>query len=147
MTQLTPHFSLDELSFSEAGSRNGIDNKIPDIYIPNAKRVADALEIIRAHYNMPIHVLSCYRSTTVNNLVGGSKTSAHMTASAADFKVNGHGIREVCLEIPKLITDFDQIIYEFGESGWIHLGFAKNARKEMLTASKVNHITHYSINI
>jgi zinc D-Ala-D-Ala carboxypeptidase len=114
---LTPHFTLEEMQNSATATRLGIKNVIPPALIENAKRVAEALEIIRSHYGQSIHVTSCYRSPELNKAVGGSTSSSHMTASAADFEVKGHANIDVCNEIQSFITDFDQIIYEFGPTG------------------------------
>lgn len=144
--QLTPHFSLEEMSRSNTAVRHGISNDIPANLIPNAKKVASALEIIRAHEKAAVIVFSCYRGMVVNKLVGGSDTSAHPKALAADFKVVGKSVKAVCDLAAKIIPDFDQIIYEFGESGWCHIGFAapgKKPRKQLLTAVKQGGKTVY----
>lgn len=144
--QLTPHFTLEELSRSETAARHGVNNTIPASLLSNAKKVANNLEIIRAHENAPITVFSCYRGPKVNALVGGSETSAHMQALAADCKVIGKSVKATCELAARVIPDFDQIIYEFGESGWCHIGFAapgKKPRKQLLTAVKVNGKTVY----
>lgn len=141
--KLTEHFTIEEMQRSEAAIRHGIENIIPDDLMPNAKRVAETLEIIRAHFGKPIHVTSCYRSPAVNDAVGGSKTSAHRFASAADFEVSGVANIEVCRAIPDLIPDFDQVIYEFGPSGWVHLGFASKPRRQLLSAVKQDGKTKY----
>jgi len=141
--KITEHFSLSEMERSETATRHGIENHIPDELMPNVRRVADALETIRAHYGAPIHVTSCYRSPEVNKAVGGSQTSAHRFASAADFEVQGVPNIEVCRAIPQLIPDFDQVIYEFGPSGWVHLGFAKEPRRQQLSAVKRDGKTKY----
>ncbi len=144
--QLAPHFSLEEMSRSETAARHGVDNTIPAGLITNAKRVANALEIIRGHEKAPITVFSCYRGPKVNKLVGGSTTSAHMTALAADFRVSGKSVKATCELAANIIPDFDQIIYEFGEGGWCHIGFASpggKPRKQRLSAVKVNGKTVY----
>ena len=140
---LTPHFTIEEMQNSATGTRLGIKNVIPPALIANAKRVAEALELIRAHYGVSIHVTSCYRSPELNKAVGGSTSSAHMTASAADFEVLGHANIDVCNIIPSIIKDFDQIIYEFGPTGWVHLGFGDKNRKQLLSAIKNNGKTVY----
>jgi hypothetical protein len=40
-----------------------------------------------------------------------------MTASAVDFRILGIKNIDVCNSIPNIITDFDQVIYEFGPTG------------------------------
>lgn len=141
--KVTEHFSVEEMQHSEAAIRRGLSNIIPEELMPNVRRVAEALEIIRAHYGQPIHVTSCYRAPEVNKAVGGSPTSAHRFASAADFEVANVPNIEVCRMIPQLVPDFDQVIYEFGPSGWVHLGFAKEPRRQQLSAVKRDGKTKY----
>lgn len=143
MTRLTDHFSIEELSHSETAIRKGLDNTPPPEIIANMRKVAEVLERIRAHYGRPIHVTSCYRSPSVNLAVGGSLTSAHRSAMAADFEVDGVANIEVCRAIPVIIPEFDQVIYEFGPTGWVHIGLAREPRCQSLTAVKVDKKTVY----
>lgn len=143
--KLTPNFTLEEMQRSSTAIRLGLDNTIPAGLISNARRVAEALEVIRAHFKAPIHVTSCYRSPAVNTAVGGSKTSAHSSASAADFEVQGVANIDVCRAVAELIPDFDQVINEFPENdGWIHLGLTRGEpRRQKLTAVKRDGRTVY----
>jgi hypothetical protein len=143
--RITEHFTLEELTRSATALRLDLSNTLPAQYLRNAEKVAEALERIRAYFGgKPIHITSCFRSKTVNAAVGGSLTSAHMIAMAADFEVSGVPHIEVCRAIPEIVPEFDQVIYEFGPSGWVHLGLAHNApRGQKLTAVKVNGKTVY----
>ena len=47
-TELTEHFTLEEMEFSDAAVRLGVDNSIPEKYMTNVRKVAMALEKIRA---------------------------------------------------------------------------------------------------
>lgn len=143
-TKITEHFTIEEMTRSEAAIRNGLDNSVPNHLIANMRKVASVLEIIRSHFNAPIKVTSCYRSQDVNKAVGGSKTSAHCFAHAADFEVVGVANLDVCRWVAENIPDFDQVIYEFGPGGWCHLGFTtKEPRKQLLSAVKENGKTVY----
>ena len=134
---LTEHFTKEEFERSSTAIRKGMPNICPPELLSNMLDVANHLEIIRAYYDAPIHILSVYRSEAVNKAVGGSKTSAHSFAHAADFEVAGVANIEVCRWIAENIKGFDQIIYEFGEAGWIHLGFTHGTpRGELLSATK-----------
>jgi len=139
---LTKNFTLEEMSRSATAIRLGIDNTIPTDLIENARLVCHALEKIRAYYARPIKVTSCYRSPALNKAVGGSKTSDHCEAQAVDFEVVGVPNVEVCQAIPDILGSFDQIIYEFGPEGWVHLGIG-GIRLEKLTAVKENGKTVY----
>ena len=141
---ISEHFTLEEMQRSETAIRLGLDNSIPEKYLPNATRVAEALEEIRAFYRgKPIRVTSCYRSKEVNKAIGGSQTSAHCSASAVDFTVEGIGNIEVCRAVPEILSNYDQIIYEFGPQGWVHLGLSGKPRFQKLTAIKKDGKTLY----
>jgi len=143
--KLTEHFTREEMEHSATAIRYGVDNKCPNELLDNMTAVAMTLEKIRAHYGKPIHVTSCYRSPACNRLVGGSPTSAHRFAFAADFEVDGVANIDVCRWVADNISDFDQIIYEFGPSGWCHIGFTHNTpRKQQLSATKNGKVTVYT---
>jgi len=148
--QLTEHFSLAELSRSNTATRRGLDNTPPTWAVANLRLVAHALEHVRSHYGLPVRVYSGYRSETVNNACGGSKTSAHKLGLAADFVVPGEPVIEVCRWVERNLTGFDQVIYEFGPGGWIHLGLGDDRRpirQQSLTASKRGGKTVYQLGI
>lgn len=142
---ITEHFTLEELTRSATALRQGLDNTLPAQFLRNAEKVADALERVRAYFGgRPIRVTSCFRSKAVNAAVGGSLTSAHCSAMAADFEVIGVPHIEVCRAIPEIVPEFDQVIYEFGTTGWSHLGLAhQTPRQQQLTAVKIHGKTVY----
>lgn len=145
MPRITEHITLEELTRSATAIRRGLDNTPPESLLPNMKRVAEALEVVRTHFGKPIKVTSCYRSPQVNIAVGGSMTSAHRYALAADFEVDGIANIDVCRAIPSILPEFDQIIYEFGPTGWVHLGLSGSGsgRGEQLSAVKQGKKTVY----
>lgn len=136
--QITKHFSLREMSRSATGTRLGLPNNPPAELMPNILKVCERLEQVREHYGKPVTVRSCYRAPAVNTAVGGSKTSAHRFGLAADFEVEGVPNIDVARWCRDNIADYDQIIYEFGEDGWVHIGFTASSepRKQLLSAVK-----------
>lgn len=141
--KLTEHFTIEEMQRSSTATRLGLLNVCPTALVPNMLEVATHLETIRAHFNAPVHVLSCFRSPEVNKAVGGSPTSAHRFAHAADFTVQGVANIDVCRWVAENVPDFDQVIYEFGPDGWCHLGFGGAVRGQLLTATKEGGKTIY----
>ena len=141
---MSKNFPLSEMQFSPTAIRLGLDNTCPQELMHNMERVENHLEDIRANFgNKPVKVLSCYRSPEVNAAVGGSKTSAHRYALAADFVVSGHSVDEVARWCAENIKDYDQVISEF--QSWVHLGFTEKVpRRQVLTAKKVNGKTVYT---
>ena len=62
---------------------------------------------------------------------------------AADITVDGVDLNDLCLWCSENITDYDQIISEFGE--WMHIGFTLSTpRKQLLTAVKMGVKTVYN---
>jgi hypothetical protein len=125
MTQLTKHFSLDELTHSDVAVRRGIDNTPPADVRPSLSVLADGLERVRAVLDSPLFISSGYRCPKLNSTIGGSKTSAHMKGLAADFTAPEYGPPdEIIVEMIAARHEviFDQAILEFGR--WVHVAFA-----------------------
>ena len=117
---LTPHFTLDELTASESAERNGWDNTPNDVELENLKRLADTLEQVKAVLGgKPIMVNSAFRSKKVNDAVGSKDTSQHRLGCAADLRVPGMTPDEVVRKVIASGIGFDQIIREFDR--WTHI--------------------------
>lgn len=135
MTMLSSHFSLAELTITQARE---IDNTPSAQVQENLRDLAGRLEAVRELLDRPIIISSGYRSPKVNSLVGGSKTSAHIEGRAVDFICPGFGTPlEVCRAIVDSVLDFDQCIYE---GTWVHLSFAPAMRRQVLTAQDGKYI-------
>jgi len=133
--KITEHFTLEELSFSEAAARLGLDNTPMQAVITNLGLVAAVMEGIRTLLgDRPIVVHSAYRSAEVNQAVGGVATSAHCRGLACDFVCSAFGTpAEVALAILRSDIEYDQLILEYG---WVHVGLAQQgllSRREALT--------------
>lgn len=144
MMNLSPNFTLAEMTRSEAAARRGIDNVPPPELIENLRQLCvNVLEPVRAHFARPVIVTSGYRSPAVNSAIGGSGTSQHCQGEAADFTVQGVSNIEVCRWLEKHIT-YDQLIYEFGESGWVHCSWLRSRlRNQELSAKRAGGKTVY----
>ena len=132
---VSEHFTLEELSFSEGAARLGLDNTPLPIVVTNLGLVAAVMERIRTLLgNRPIVVHSGYRSAEVNRAVGGVTTSAHCRGLACDFVCSAFGTpADVALAILKSDIEYDQLILEYG---WVHIGLAQEgflSRQEVLT--------------
>lgn len=140
--KLSPHFTLEELIRSEVAARFGLPNDPtgdPDL-MRNLDFLAAGLENVRAVLQMPMIVLSAYRSPAVNRSVGGARGSQHMRGLAADFVTSAFTPAEIAEELqgrPEL--KIDQLILEYPRSpggGWVHVSFAEpgmEPRREVLT--------------
>jgi zinc D-Ala-D-Ala carboxypeptidase len=62
----------------------------------------DKLQALRNDVNVPLNIVSAFRSVTHNNAVGGAKRSKHLEAKAYDIRVDGRYIdREILLAAAK----------------------------------------------
>jgi putative chitinase len=129
---LSEHFTLDEMIFSSTAQRLNIDNSPPLEVVAHLTVAAISMEKVRALLANPIRVNSGYRCPDLNKVVGGSKTSAHMTGYAVDFVCPKFGAP---IQIVKAIAEsgivFDQCIQE---GSWVHISFDPRARRQLLTA-------------
>ena len=129
MTQLSPHFSLEEMT---ATSHRNLDNTPSADIVEVLTDTARNMEFVREHLNsQPIHVNSGYRSPAVNAAVGGVADSAHMTGHACDFICPSFGTPlEVCRKLQESGLHFDQVITE---GTWTHISFDPKMRGQVLT--------------
>ncbi len=91
--QLSPHFSLLELTESATARQRDIANIPPPEAVENLKRLCKGtLEPLRKALGLPVIITSGYRCKELNNIVNrSSKTSQHMQGCAADFYVSDEG--------------------------------------------------------
>ena len=132
---LTPHFTLEELTASETADRNGWNNNPNGYERENLARLADLLEQVKVVLGgKPIMVNSAFRSKQVNDAVGSKDTSQHRTGCAADIRVPGMTPDEVVKAVLASTIQFDQIIREFDR--WTHISVPNTvdtaARKQAL---------------
>lgn len=134
---LTKHFKLSEFTNSATAKAKGISNDPGPQQIENLKKLAATLEQVRTLLgNNPILISSGYRSRALNTLVGGSATSDHANGLAVDFTCPRYGsAQEVCQAIAGSNLEFDQIIYEQGNTEWVHFGIGMRMRKQTLSWS------------
>ena len=110
---LSPNFTLEELTSSETAARHGLDNTPGPVAMQNLQRLANFLEEVRKVLGKPISINSAYRGPEVNAKVGGSKNSQHMVGCAADIKIPGMTPDAVCRAIIASDLQYDQLIREF----------------------------------
>lgn len=152
MTQLSKNFTLEEFTYSPTAIKKGIVNKPTQLEVENMTALCEnVLEPLREWLNdgsrkkVGIKISSGYRCKALNDVIGGSKSSQHMTGQAVDIDLG-----DKCADAFKYIREkleFDQMIWEFGndeQPNWIHVSFAKNSNRKMcLRAVSVNNKTQY----
>jgi uncharacterized protein YcbK (DUF882 family) len=135
---LSPNFTLEELTHSEIAERNGLDNTPNEDVKANLVRLARFLEEVRKVLGRPIMVNSAYRSQGVNAQLGSKPTSQHCIGCAADIKVPGLTPDNIIKELLKTNLEYDQLIREF--DSWVHISipnkFADKPRKNVLIIDK-----------
>jgi len=136
MTQLTEHFTLEELTHTD---HREFDNTPNDAEIANLKRLAVFLEGVKIFLDgKPIMINSAFRSKQVNDAVGSKDTSQHRLGCAADIRVPGMTPDEVVKTIMASELGYDQIIREF--NSWTHISVPNHLedkpRKQALIIDK-----------
>lgn len=145
--QLSPHFYLSEYTDSDKGERAGIDNSPNPFIIKNLFRHAALMEQVRSLLgDKVISISSGYRCPALNDLVGGSKTSDHMTGEALDFVCRGYGTPlQVAAAIAKSSLKWGQLIQE---GSWIHLSLpCEKHNQEVMTAHFKNGKASYTLGL
>jgi hypothetical protein len=138
-TQLTAHFSLEELTASATARDNGFANLAPADALRNLIRLADVLETARTALGCALLVSSGYRSPALNAAVGGSRSSAHLDGRAADFRPAAGTLEDALATLVASTVLYDQLIIErTPHAAWLHLGIARLGampRRECLAAA------------
>jgi hypothetical protein len=149
--KISQHLSLSEVTRSETAKRKGISNTPTAEHLENFKLLAEKVfEPIRAHFGVPIHISSGYRSKELNDAIGGSQTSQHSKGQAIDIDMDGstNGVtNKMIFDFIKDKLDFDQLIWEFGTDknpDWVHVSYTKAGnRKQKLKAVRSGAKTTY----
>ena len=140
---LTPHFSLAEFERSATAQRLGIDNSVPEKYIPSLRNLCrQVLEPLRQFAAQPVVISSGYRCQALNTAIYQGTTpnsrSQHLRGEAADImapKRDAEGRQLTEKQSQALLrqwfawvmdnTTFDQLILERQNAAshhyWMHV--------------------------
>lgn len=138
VVMLSPNFSLNEMTRSDAATRLGIDNTPPDSAVGNLRDLCvHILEPLRHYLGKPILVSSGYRCLKLNHLLGGQEKSQHIYGQAADIRCPGIS-NDMVYSYIKDMLPFDQLIAEHlsvrdGARGWIHCSYTPNGRRDAIS--------------
>ena len=128
--RLSENFSLWELTKSQTAERKGISNVPGEEEIKNLTALCkNVLQAVRSYYRVPIKPSSGYRCLALNNAIGSSPTSQHITGQAVDFEVPWVDNKVVARWIKNNLT-YDQLILEYykegqPKSGWVHMSYVE----------------------
>lgn len=126
------YFTLKELTKSSTAIRYKVDNTPSKEQKTNLITLVDKiLDPLREAYGKPIIVNSGFRNPKVNSLVGGSKSSQHMSGQAADIQTvpdTKEENKKLFELIQKLNLPFDQLINE-SDYSWVHVSYSPLNRR------------------
>ena len=130
------HYQPADFAKSDTAKRRNIDNSIIPAHIPHIQELIETLlDPLTDAWGSKILVTSGYRCQKLNEAVGGSKTSAHSLAYAADLVPANGKIEEFKAFTMKWLYEnkfiFDQYINEYsGKSSWVHLAVRNREGKQ-----------------
>lgn len=133
--KLSSHFTLEELTVTEHRQFVASNRKLTKKQIKKLKILCRKfLEPIRKRWG-PVIIHSGYRSSELNQAIGGSIHSQHCLCEAADFHVAGYESGEKLFQVFEWIhkksgLKFGQLIYEL--ASWIHISMGEPYRKKEL---------------
>lgn len=135
---LTKDFTLEEFCQSPTATRMGID-MVPStaVELALAGLAQNVLQPLRDKIGRPLRVTSGYRPQRLNAAIGGAANSQHVLGEAADIQCDGLTPLQLCRAVIDAGLPFDQLIYEFGPTGWMHVSHspASGQRGQVLSSS------------
>ena len=142
--KISKYLSLEELIHSETAIKRGINNYPTPSQIENLKIVGEKVfDVVREHFNEPLHISSGFRSVQLNTAIGGAGTSQHCYGQALDIDSKGKIKNSEIFNYIKKNLQFDQLIWEAGndkEPDWVHVSYntevGSKQRNSILKATK-----------
>ena len=92
--RLTKNFKLSEFDCKDG-------SEMPSELLPNVLELAENLQVLRDFVGVPIKINSAYRSLEHNASIGGTNSSQHLFAKAADIVVKGKTPAQVVIDYLK----------------------------------------------
>ena len=132
--QLTTHFTLSDFIRSETAQAKGIDNTPSLEAVSNLQYLCQqVLEPLRVWLGKPIVINSGYRSSQLNQLVGGVSNSQHLTGEAADIRLPDKATGQLYAEYILEHCRFDQLLFEQNAKGtcWLHVSCKRKGNRQM----------------
>ena len=96
--RLTNNFNLSEFDCKDG-------TEMPSELLTNVLELAENLQVLRDFVGVPIKINSSYRSLSHNAKIGGSKSSQHLFAKAADIVIESKSPEQVANIIKALILE------------------------------------------
>ena len=150
--KISDHITYAEAIHSNTAKRKGIDNTPNEVQVLSMKLLADKIfEPLRKWVGGPIKVNSFFRSTALNEAIGGAASSQHCKGQAIDIDdVYGRKTNADMYHWIQMNLDYDQMIWEFGtdvQPNWIHVSYVSKEenRNKCLKAYKEDGKTKYKV--
>lgn len=129
--RLTAHFHLSQFTVCPDAISAGQRNEPLAHQVENLRRVAQALEVVRASIDRaPIHVLRAFRRSSTQF----GKPDAYSEGRGVDFIIPSLGTpRDVCAFVLTLGLGFERLVCA---PGWVHLelpAFGREPRRQLQT--------------
>ena len=128
MENISNNITYAEAIHSSTAKRKQIDNTPSPTQIEAMKLLAEKVfEPLRRWVDGPIKVNSFFRSSSLNEAIGGAASSQHCKGQAMDIDdVYGIKSNAEMYNWIKENLDFDQMIWEFGtdtQPNWVHISY------------------------
>lgn len=129
---VSSHISWADAIRSDTAKRAGILNYFTPVQLERMKVLAEKVyEPLVAHFGTPIFISSFFRTTKLNELIGGAPGSQHMANNGAamdlDADVNPGITNQQVFDYIKDNLTFDQLIAEQidndGHFEWVHVSY------------------------
>lgn len=148
---ISKYVSYKEVVYSPIAIKLGIKNIPNESQLENIRKAAQKVfDPLREWVGGPIHIVSCFRSKELNDIISQSSTSQHMANNGAAFDIDDTYKYKTNKEMFFYIyenLEFDQLIWEYGDDNnpdWVHFSYNENKnRKQVLRAKKNKNITIY----
>jgi hypothetical protein len=152
MENISNNITYAEAIHSSTAKRKQIDNTPSPTQIEAMKLLAEKVfEPLRRWVDGPIKVNSFFRSSSLNEAIGGAASSQHCKGQAMDIDdVYGIKSNAEMYNWIKENLDFDQMIWEFGtdtQPNWLHISYVskEDNRNKCLKAYKEHNTTKYKV--
>lgn len=128
------YFTVKELCASSTADKLGISNSPGAEEQRNIEQLIEhVLDPAREQLGHYIRVNSGYRCKRLNDAVGGSSSSQHLSGQAADLTTGSIDGNRRLFGVLQQQQRYDQLIWEYGGK-WVHVSYdASRRRGEMLS--------------